>query len=231
MRAAFVATNPLDDIAVPLVAMTRGCKVEKRLAEHFGTDDIADLPLPFFCISADLASGEAVVHRRGNLATALRASIALPGVLPPVTMGDKVLVDGGVLRNLPTATLRADHDGTIVAVDVSHSVGLFPDDVRRPKPLFRWFRTGAWRRGPPIVSILMRSATIASGPDLLAAKAAADLYVMPEVSGIEIRDWRAYDVAVEAGRSGMEHALGSLAMPVSEIRRAHLAAAMIASPM
>lgn len=230
MRAAFVTSNPLDDISLPLVAMTRGCKVEARLTEHFGSDDIADMPLPYFCLSADLGSGETVVHRRGCLTTALRASIALPGVLPPVTVGEQVLVDGGVLRNLPTATLRADHDGTVVAVDVSHAVGLRPGDVERPRPLLRWFRSGDWRRGPPIVSILMRSATLASGPDLLASKRAADLYVMPDVDGIEIRNWRAYDRAVAAGRVAMDEALRALDVPVSELRRSRLETA-ISGPM
>lgn len=224
MRAAFVATNPLDDVALPFVAMTRGRKVERRLAEHFGDVDIADLPLPFFCMSADLATGEPVAHRRGPLATALRASISLPGVLPPVAMGDRVLVDGGVLRNLPSEVMRATHDGPVVAVDVSQAVGLTSADVERPRPLGRWFWSGAWRRGPPIVSILMRSATMAAGPDLAASRAAADLYVMPEVGGIEIRNWRAYDRAVAAGRDAMGRALARLDAPVHLLRLRRLAA-------
>jgi NTE family protein len=219
MRAAFVDTNPLDDIALPFVAMTRGRKVERRLLEHFGDIDIADLPLPFFCVSADLATGEPVLHRRGPLATALRASISLPGVLPPVLLDGRVLVDGGVLRNLPTDVMRAGHDGVVVAVDVSQSMGLSAADVQRPSPLARWLWSGAWRRGPPIVSILMRSATMATGPDLTASRAAADLYVMPEVGGIEIRNWRAYDRAVVAGREAMAASLAGLDGPVHLLRR------------
>lgn len=224
MRAAFVATNPLDDVALPFVAMTRGRKVERRLAEHFGDVDIADLALPFFCMSADLATGEPVAHRRGPLATALRASISLPGVLPPVVIGGRVLVDGGVLRNLPSEVMRASHDGPVVAVDVSQATGLTSADVERPRPLGRWFWSGAWRRGPPIVSILMRSATMATGPDLAASREAADLYVMPEVGGIEIRNWRAYDRAAAAGRDAMENALARLDAPVHLLRLRRLAA-------
>ncbi len=218
MRVAFVTSNPLDDIALPLVAMTRGCKVDRRLEEQFGGWDIADLPIPFFCISADLASGTHVAHRRGHLPTALRASISLPGVLPPVTIGKQVLVDGGTLLNLPSALMRAGHDGTVVAVDVSRSLGLLPEDVLRPRPLLQWFWSGAWRRGPPIVSILMRSATIAAEPELRAAREAADLYVMPEVSDIEIRNWRAFDRAVEAGAAAMASALETLPGPLDRLR-------------
>ena len=229
MRAAFVATNPLDDIAFPLVAMTRGCKVDRRLAEHFGEGDIADLPLPFFCVSADLATGAHVAHRRGHLPTALRASIALPGVLPPVTLGERVLVDGGTLLNLPSALQRAEHNGTVVAVDVSRSLGVLPEDVLRPRPLWRWMWSGAWRRGPPIVSILMRSATIAAEPELRAARDAADLYVMPEVSDIEIRDWAAFNRAVSAGENAMCGALAVLPCPVQKLRAER--ESMAAAPM
>ena len=231
IRDAFVTANPLDDVALPFVAMTRGRKVERRLAEHFGDIDIADLPIPFFCVSADLGTGEPVVHQRGPLAAALRASISLPGVLPPVSMDGRVLVDGGVLRNLPSELLRARHDGVIVAVDVSHALGLRPADVERPRPLGRWFWSGAWRRGPPIVSILMRSATLATGPDLLASRAAADLYVMPDVGGIEIREWRAYDRAVEAGRQAMTRALTELDTPVHLLRQERMAQAAAGAGM
>lgn len=218
MRAAFVTTNPLDDVSLPFVAMTRGCKVDRRLEEHFGGWDIADLPLPYFCVSADLATGTHVAHRRGFLPLALRASISLPGVLPPVTLGDQVLVDGGTLLNLPSTLMRGEHEGTIVALDVSRSFGLMPDDVLRPRPLLRWFWSGAWRRGPPIVSILMRSATIAAEPELRAAKEAADLYVMPDVGDIEIRNWRAYDRAIAVGEEAMQRALDALESPLATLR-------------
>lgn len=218
LRRAFVESSPLDDIALPFVAMTRGRKVERRLREHFGETDIAALQLPYFCVSTDLNAGEDVVHRRGCLVTALRASISLPGVLPPVIAGDRVLVDGGVLRNLPSEQLRAEHHGTIIGVDVSQAKGLMAADVARPSPLFQWFWSGKWRRGPPIVSLLMRAATVGAGPDLARSRAACDLYVMPAVEAIEIRNWRAYDRAVEAGDAAMTAALAQLNAPVTELR-------------
>jgi NTE family protein len=218
MRAAFVASNPLDDIAFPMVAMTRGGKVTARLAEHFADIDIADLNTPFFCVSADLTAGRSHVHDRGLLAQALRASISLPGILPPVIDGDRVLVDGGALRNLPTDLLRSRHGGTVIGSDVSRAAGLTPSDVMLPPSWFKWIWSGAWRRGPPIVSILMRSATIGSGTEIAAARDAADLYVMPDTGMIEIRDWRAYPQAVDAGYRTMRDALAALDAPVSQLR-------------
>jgi NTE family protein len=224
LRDSFVSSNPLDDVALPFVAMTRGRKVERKLAEHFGTVDIGSLDRPFFCVSTDLAGGGHIRHGRGRLVTALRASIALPGILPPVIDGARVLADGALLRNLPTDLMRADHDGPIVAVDVSRSLGLRPADIARPTPLAQWFWSGAWRRGPPIVSILMRSATIAAEPDLAAARETADLYVAPELGMIEIRDWRAFERAANAGEQAMTAALAGLDGPLTHLRHRRLAA-------
>jgi NTE family protein len=219
MRAAFVTSSPLDDIALPIVAMTKGRKVEARLSEHFGARDVADLDLPYFCVSANLTSGHHHAHDRGPLVRALRASISLPGVLPPVIDNGQVLVDGGLLRNLPTDLLRARHDGTVIGSDVSRAAGLSVEDVMPPTSWWRWFSSGAWRRGPPIVSILMRTATISAGAEIALARNAADLYVMPDTGMVEIRDWRLYPQAVEAGYIAMRDALAKLDAPVSELRR------------
>lgn len=224
MRAAFVVSSPLDDIALPIVAMTRGRKVDARLVEHFGSADIADLDLPFFCVSADLTSGHHRTHDRGPLARALRASISLPGVLPPVIDNGHVLVDGGLLRNLPTDVMRARHHGVVIGSDVSRSAGLSAADVMPPASWWRWWGSGAWRRGPPIVSILMRSGTIGTSAEISAARAAADLYVMPDTGMVEIRDWRAYPQAVAAGHVAMRDALAALEMPLADLRQRRMAA-------
>jgi NTE family protein len=206
VRAAFVDTSPLDDIAFPMLALTHGHKVRDRLTEHFGDVDIADLPLPFFCISADLTAGAPYVHDRGSVADALRASVALPGLLPPVTMNGRVLVDGAVVRNYPADLMRERRPGVLVGVDVTRAKGLTVEQVKRP-PFWSWLFSGAWRRGPPIVSVLMRSATIMTSRDIEAARAASDLYIAPDVGEVEIRDWKAFDPAVTAGYHGTLAAL------------------------
>jgi NTE family protein len=217
IREAFVRTNPLDDIALPLVAMTRGQKVAHRLATHFGATAIDDLALSFFAISANLTRGGISCHDRGPLVPALRASISLPGILPPVLAGGEVLVDGGALRNLPADVMRERHAGPLIAVDVGRNRGLSPGDVAAPS-LLRFFFSGAWRAGPPIVSILMRSATIASGADRAAVAAAADILIEPDVGGIEIRDWTRYESAVAAGAAAVLDQAPAIAALVAQAR-------------
>jgi NTE family protein len=219
IKAAFVNTSPLDDIAFPLLAMTRGEKVRDRLAEHFGEVQIADLWLPFFSVSSNLTTGAYQVHRRGLLRDALRATISLPGILPPATSDNNVLVDGAVLKNFPADIMRAFQLGPIVGIDVTRGRSITADDVARPASVWRWILSGQWRKGPPIVSLLMRAATVSSGRDLAASREATDVLVTPDVTGVEIRDWAAYDPAVEAGYHAMIEALDKLGRPVTELRR------------
>jgi NTE family protein len=219
IREAFVTSSPLDDIALPLLAMTRGEKVASRLAEHFGDVQIADLWLPFFCLSSNLTTGAYQMHNRGVLRDALRASIALPGILPPATIGNNVLVDGAVLKNFPTDVMRAVQLGPIVGVDVTGGRSITADDVARPSSVWRWIWSGQWRKGPPIVSLLIRAATVSTGRDLAAARDATDVLVMPDMSRTEIRDWSAFDPAVAEGYRATCEALGKLKRPVQALRR------------
>jgi NTE family protein len=218
IRKAFVETSPLDDIAVPTIAMTHGDKVRERLAEHFGDRYIADLWLPFFCVSTNLTTGVYQLHRSGLVREALRASISLPGVLPPVTDGNNVLVDGAVLKNYPADVMRAIQLGPIVGVDVGRGRSIEAKDVQ-PLSLWRWLFSGDWRRGPPIVSLLIRSATVRGGPEVAQSHAVTDVLVQPEVDEIEIRDWKAFDPGVAAGYVATIAALDELTHPVVDLRR------------
>lgn len=232
IRKAFVEHSPLSDIAFPIVAMTHGRRVDQLLIDAYDDIDIADLPLPFFCGSSNLTANSYVVHRRGMLRRALRASISLPGVLPPVVLDGQVLVDGAVLRNLPARIMRSWQAGPVVGVDVSRAHTVDPSVVENPKSWWRWILSGNWKHGPPIVSILMRSATITSAAELDEARAATDLLVMPELGGVEIRDWKAYEPAVKAGWSAAIAALTDLKGPVTHLRlrRARAQRALIDGP-
>jgi NTE family protein len=218
IRKAFVDSSPLDDIAFPMVALTRGAKVKARLAEHFGDTQISDLWLPFFCAASNLTSGTYQSFRSGLLREALRASLSLPGVLPPVTVGDDVLVDGALMNNFPADVVRGLHTGPIIGVDVGRARSIEAADVAPPASIWRWLVSGDWRRGPPIVSLLMRAATLTGDRDMAAAREAVDLLILPKVDDIEIRDWKAYEPAVAAGRRAALTALARLEAPVTELR-------------
>ncbi len=201
IREAFVQTSPLSDIAFPpLLALTRGAEVDRRLLQHFGDVEISDLWLPFFCVSTNLTTGLLKEHRAGRLRDALRASISLPGVLPPVVVGGEVLVDGALVRNLPADLMRERHDGLTIGVDVAEAAGLEPCDLELHPKGVRWLTSGGWLKGPPIVSVLIRSATLPTAKIMaLGVSEHLDVLIAPTLDGIGLQDWKAYDRAVEAG--------------------------------
>jgi NTE family protein len=202
-----------------MLAMTRAKKVERLLEEAYGDIDLADLSRPFFAVSTNLTSGKIEVHRRGLMRRAMRASIAIPGLLPPIVIDGQVLVDGAVLKNLPTEVMRQMHSGPIVGIDMSETRGVDPDLIEHPPSIWRLIVTGAWRRGPPIVSILMRSATLTTDADIESSRAATDVLIQPTPDGLDIRDWKGFDTGVSAGYLAAAAALAKLDGPVTGLRR------------
>ncbi len=83
-----------------------------------GIEDFDRLPIPFRAVATDIETGEKVVLGSGDLATAIRASMAVPGVFSPIEREGKLLVDGGIASNLPIETARAMGADIIIAVDV-----------------------------------------------------------------------------------------------------------------
>lgn len=83
--------------------------------------DFDELPIPFRCVAADFDTQEEVVLRNGNLAWALRASMAIPGAYKPVLIDGKPLVDGGMLNNLPVDVVKAMGADIVIAVDLTQN--------------------------------------------------------------------------------------------------------------
>jgi NTE family protein len=196
MFDAFVRSDPLRDVTLPILALTTGRRVTARLKKHFDDDRIEDLWRPYFAVSSNLTSGRLQLHDRGPLWRALRASVAIPGLLPPVIEeGGEVLVDGAVMNNLPTATMTEWNQGPVIGVDVGRR-----ENFRAVKrgPLARLF-LGEDEAAPGIVTMLLRAATIGSEVETENSRAHVDLLIEPPLENIGIRDWHAFDRAVESG--------------------------------
>lgn len=206
IRKAFVESNPLGDWNIPVVGMVKGHRVDTRLEEHFGNAEIGDLQMPFFAVSTNLTDGAYRVHRQGLLRTALRATISLPGILPPVIDGGEVLVDGAVLNNFPTDVMREIQRGYVIGCDVARAPqGLDASEFVNPPGFFGWVFRHGFSSPPPIAGLLMRSATVSINPT--AGRELVDFLILPELQDIELRDWKAYDAAVEAGYLAAMNAL------------------------
>lgn len=219
IRHAFVDSDPLADIAFPLVAMTRAGKLSRLLKEAFDDHTIEDMALPFFAVSTNLTSGKIEVHRNGLIRHALRASVAIPGVIPPFVQNGQVLVDGAVLRNFPSDVMRRYNGGPMIGSDVSQTRGVNAEQLENPPSWWRWIMSGAWKQGPPIVSVLMRAATLSTSAELAEARSQTDVLVMPKPEGIDIREWKIFEPVVLAGQMATEAALAALDRPVTDLRR------------
>lgn len=84
--------------------------------------DFNKLPVPFACVSQNIVNGEQIVFHEGELATAMRASMAIPGVFTPVRMDSMVLIDGGMINNYPADIAKAMGADVIIGVDVQNDL-------------------------------------------------------------------------------------------------------------
>jgi NTE family protein len=105
-----------------------------------------------------------------------------------------------------------------VGVDVSRARGLSAAELAPPASILRWILSGEFLRGPPMVSLLMRAATVSTDRELAAAREATDLLIMPQVEHIPIGDWRSFAPAARAGYEATVEGLQK-AGPVTELRR------------
>lgn len=198
---SFVATNPLRDYTLPVVSLVSGRKVSTLLRREFGERSIEDLPLPFFCVSSNLTTGHPEVHRAGLLWRWLRASVAIPGVLPPVLHHGDVLVDGGAMNNLPVDYMRELGRGPVIGCDVGADRAFtgHSDDIDVP-PLWKlmsWLRGG--RRRPNIFQILWRAGMVNSTAMTALHREKTDLLLQPPLEQVDMLDWKAFDRAIAAG--------------------------------
>ncbi len=205
VKKAFVHSNPLSDLRFPVVSLTGGGVVEGRLKDHFGDVLIEEIQKPYFCVSTDLTKGVPYVHRFGLLREALRASISLPGILPPIVNDQRILVDGGLINNFPTDIMSSTHRGMNIGIDVARRSTIEPADYKNIPGFLGWVRRYGFKEAPPIVGILLRSATTRRESTMLYNP--ADIMITPAVQGVGLRSWGEYDLAVEEGYKATMKAL------------------------
>jgi NTE family protein len=212
LKDNFVDHNPNNDYTLPVSGLIRGRKTERALANFFGDVRIEELPTRFFCVSCDLQRQELVVHRTGPLVAALRATTSLPGLFPPVAPPDgRLLVDGGVLDNLPVQTLASAGEGPVIAVDVGlQQARRRRSGQRDADPMRRAVRravTGTEMPLPRLPEILVRTLTLGSIEATVSARRAATMLIEPDVANVGILEWKQLSYLLDAGRRAAREAL------------------------
>jgi EmrB/QacA subfamily drug resistance transporter len=203
LYAEFVRRRPFSDYTVPRAALAKGQRVHAALERSFAGRHIEGLPRQFRCVSTDLLSRTVVVHRRGTMVDALRATTALPGLFPPVRLDGRLLVDGGVLANLPTDALLERDEGPVVAINVG--MGGTPSDASRDpaRPL----------RIPLLGETLLRTMLIGSAGAAATARAAGLVVVTPPTLGVGLLEFHQFDAMYEAGLTTGRRLVAEGALP------------------
>ncbi len=188
-------TTGMLDYTLPVVGLMRGAKASDSLARQFEDRDMTDTWVPYFCVSTNLTKAELAVHRRGAITRAVRASMSIPAVFPPVPINGDLHVDGGVLDNVPIAAMAEDSSiGTVVAIDVSPPGGpgcdvdygmhvSASDALRHRRPR----RRGTERPVSPypqLATTLVSSMLIGSSQAKAGSQDQADLYLSLDLADI-----------------------------------------------
>ncbi len=203
LRAAVAERKSYLDMTFPGVSIAAGAKVTERMREAADGLDIEDGWRRAFAVSTNLTRGDVEIHESGPGWFALRSSFSIPGVFPPMrTANGDVLVDGGLVDNMPVGIMRSRHDGiSVIAIDVGSQrdirAGGLPDSGVVSG--WRWLldrvnpRTAS-QDIPVGVKVLMRITELGGRDD-----DKGDLYIRPVVDGVAMLDFGAFDRLVDAG--------------------------------
>lgn len=197
-RKEFIDRGSLLDFTVPIVSLIRGRRFAEAFGRMYGERSIEDLPIRFFCLSANLTRASMHIHDRGLLWRSIGASISIPGIGPPTCENGELLIDGSVLTNLPVEAMREISQGRIVAVDVSAEKDLTVDRswTDFPSPA-RLLAVRPWRRRrspvPSILEILFRGAMLGSIAGERDVAERVDFFLRPPLRGIRLLDFKTLD--------------------------------------
>ena len=214
LAETFASPKNVFDRTLPLVSLMAGAKVLRLMRTLYGEKAIEDLWIPFFSISTNLTRARVDVDTRGPLWRAVRKSMSIPGVFPPVIEDGDVVVDGGVVDNFPVERMAARPDcGRVIGVNVAPAV----DKV---KPYRFGPELSGWRvlrsrvlpwakrlRAPSLVGSLLRTQEINSVMAIRSGLRFVDLLVEPQVDNVRMNEYDRYPELIAAGYEAGSRAL------------------------
>jgi NTE family protein len=201
----FVRSGAMRRVTVPKYAFLDHKVLDASLQQHYGDGPIEDLWLPFYAVAADLSSMALTEIRTGPLWEAVRASSAIPGILPPFfTSEGRMLVDGGCIDNMPFRSMHRLKTGPNVVVNVQKETGKvyhvdyesLPGRAELLKRSVMPFTKGA-PRAPGLISTVMRSLLVGQS-DMLQALLPSDMMIRPPgLSGAGFLAWSQHKLFYE----------------------------------
>jgi predicted acylesterase/phospholipase RssA len=219
VRRTFAPPFALYDPTFPFISILAGKKLDRVLRGLFEDIDIADLWKPFFCVSTNISNAHSAVHDSGSLWSAIRSSCSVPGLFPPYQLLKQLLVDGGLMDNLPIDVMGELCRGPVLAVDV------FPfqrqkreAEERRKSLVDRLKRLILFAQGGlPLFDIIVHATLVGSQRTTAASlsRHPPALYLAPDLSKFHLLEWRSYEGLFEAGYASARREIESGALPRS----------------
>ncbi|RYF13949.1 MAG: patatin-like phospholipase RssA [Comamonadaceae bacterium] len=210
--------------------LIQGARLVDFFRSRFADAGIEHLPKPFGCVATELTSGREVWLREGSVVDAVRASIALPGLLSPVALDERLLVDGGLVNPVPVSLCRALGADIVIAVDLNWDLigrrSRVPDEVKNAdgavdngvlEAILARFRQprseAAVTQIPSMLDVLTTSLNIMQvriTQSRLAGEP-ADVVIRPRLSGIAAMDFHRGAIAAAEGERAVDRALPAIA--------------------
>ncbi len=198
MEAMFVKEKAMKRLTLPLYSLLDPTVFDAELKTRYGTKDVVDQPINWFGVSTNLSTNGLHIHRSGPLWECVRASGSLPTILPPfIDREGNILVDGGVLDNIPVKVMHELKTGPNLVVTLGDPNEVWRTEVEYDEVRGRWalIKDVMLRRKkeadfPSIVEIMSRSMVVASRMASKEMLGGRDILVNPPIiPGMQILDW------------------------------------------
>ena len=213
LREHWTDMRKLSDYSIPLLSIDTARGYARGLEGLFGDTCIEDLPINYFCVSCNLTRASVMVHRLGPMTKWLGASVSIPGLAPPLVEQGELLVDGGLLNNLPVDIAKADGAGMVVGVDVSPATEFRLPATYSGRPLFwdvLWSRLRPKTHGasgyekpvfPTLAAVLYRATSLSSVHQQERLVKMADCYIKVKADKFKMLEFEALDAIAALGHS------------------------------
>ncbi|MCH6201637.1 patatin-like phospholipase family protein [Aquiflexum sp. LQ15W] len=202
-----------NDFTIPIISIMSGKKMNNYVKKMLGGAYLEDFWVGSYCVSTNYSTSSIKVHERGPAYKQIEASIAIPGIYPPVVIDRQLYVDGGVVDNLPIETMYNYPVEHIIAISLSQLRTQEVDFDETPSASkLIWSKiTGKKRyRLPGISSILVNSLTLNSRQKQEMTKSGVAIYLEMELKGIGMLDDSKWKEIVKKGHDQMKTALKNL---------------------
>ena len=190
------------DFTYPIISLMSGKKMKKYLYEFYNETCLEDFWVTSYCITSNLSKASLSMHKRGLAAKKVLASIAIPGIFPPVIIDHELHVDGGVMDNLPIDSMYQFPVGEIIALSLvviqQRKSKLSETPSSRELILNKFLRRKKYKL-PGITSILMNSLTLNSVQKQEENKSKASLYIELSLKGLGFIDDAKWKIITQRG--------------------------------